>query len=124
MNKRRLIGSGILVAAAGYVAGILTAPRSGRRTRNKLKNGADIKVVEKELRDVYDETKKDLAKLSKEHPKLTAKLNDVKEEALNSQGQVQKILKAASKAGSDSDLNDALQEAKKSLNSIKKYLSK
>ena len=125
MTKKSFIGSGLILAAAGFVAGILTAPRSGRRTRDKLKKAADLKPLENELKTIYEETKKDLEKLSKDHPKLSAKLDEAKKQALNSQERIQDILKAASgKSGADEDLKASLTEAKKALDSLKKYLSK
>jgi gas vesicle protein len=61
--KKVAIGSGV-AAAAGYVAGILTAPKSGKQTRG------DIKAQAKKSRaDAEKEVKKlqiELEKLSKE----------------------------------------------------------
>jgi len=124
-SKTKKIGGGIGLALAGFVAGILSAPRSGKRTRDKLKNAADIKTIEKELKGVYEETKQDLSQLSKDYPKLTERLREARDEALSSQAKVKEILKdVAGKASSDADLSAALKESKKALNSLKKYLSK
>ena len=52
--KKFAIGT-VIAAAAGYVAGLLTAPKSGKETREDIKNTAvkTYKVAEKELKELH-----------------------------------------------------------------------
>ncbi len=70
--KKIAIGSSI-AAVAGYVAGILTAPKSGKRTRGDIKNAADktaleaekdFKKLQIELGHLIDEAKSNGGKLN------------------------------------------------------------
>lgn len=65
MAKGKKFGLGILIgAAAGVVTGLLTAPKSGKETREDIKNKAgDLKgSAERKLKDAH----KELGKLSDE----------------------------------------------------------
>src|ERR1041385_1928715 len=54
--KKFAIGA-VLAAAAGYVAGILTAPKSGKETRQDIKDTAvrTYNAAEKELKSLHTE---------------------------------------------------------------------
>jgi gas vesicle protein len=65
MAKDKKFGVGIVLGAiAGVIAGILTAPKSGKETRQDIKNKAkEVKgVAERKLKDAH----KELGKLSQE----------------------------------------------------------
>ena len=82
-KDRRIPGRGFSLLALGYVIGVLTAPRSGKRTRSKIKNSKDrVSDIEKELKDLYSQTKTVLTKLSKDEPKLTENLKKLKNRLL------------------------------------------
>ncbi len=118
-------GAGLL--AVGYSLGILTAPRSGSATRNKLAYQAKkTKIdVERELSSVYEQTKKSLKNLAKENPKLTSKVKAVKEAAEDSQKKIKDLISATQGSGQlDEDLDAALNNAKKALSDLKSYISK
>ncbi|HVX57156.1 MAG TPA: YtxH domain-containing protein, partial [Candidatus Saccharimonadales bacterium] len=56
-NLKRLAIGGTIAAAAGYLAGILTAPKSGKETRADIKETASDSVAqaEKELKKLHTE---------------------------------------------------------------------
>ncbi len=121
----------LFAAAAGYVAGILTAPKSGKETREDIKNAANKKIAEIER------------ELKKKHTELTALIKDASERAQQAKGtvkkeiedRVDKAMRAKDKVRialsgvrdgetSDSDLQKAIDEAEKAVEHLKKYLKK
>ena len=46
---RKSITKVIGLLTVGYVAGLLTAPRSGQRTRKRLQKSVNIQQIEREL---------------------------------------------------------------------------
>lgn len=55
MAKGKVVKSGVLGAAVGIVAGLLLAPKSGRETRQGIKQAANRAVgsVERQLKQLY-----------------------------------------------------------------------
>lgn len=121
----------VFAAAAGFLAGILTAPKSGKETRE------DIKVA----------TKKGIAEAEKQLKQLHTQMNDTiaqaKDKAKSLKGDAQKELQGAiEKAGvvkekartilsavhegdaQDKDLQKAVEEATKAIGNLKAYLKK
>src|SRR5690242_13013587 len=72
--KKVAIGSTV-AAAAGYVAGILTAPKSGKETRKDIKNAADKgwAEAEKELKRLHTELDKVIAQAKVQGAKASGK---------------------------------------------------
>lgn len=68
MSKNKFAIGAIIGAAAGVVAGILTAPKSGKETRADLKNKAG------DLKKKAEATSKDAKKLASE------KVDSIREE--------------------------------------------
>ncbi len=126
MAKSHKHHSRLGLIAVGYVLGLLTAPRSGKRTRTKIKNSKDLVAdIEKDLKDIYSQTKEVLAKLAQEQPKLTEDLKKLKEQAMSSQSKVKDLLSAIHGHDNfDEDLTTTIKDAKKALESLKHYLSK
>ena len=60
MSKGKVALGAVIGAAAGLVAGILTAPKSGKETRADIKKKAD--EIKKEAAKKVDETKKEAGK--------------------------------------------------------------
>lgn len=120
-----------LAAGAGYVAGILTAPKSGKETRKDIQRTALKKKAEAEktLKNLHSE----LTELIK-NGKSTAK--DVKEtaksELVEALGKAQvakekarEILSAVHEGDADDeDLQKAVAEAKSATEHLKKYVKK
>ncbi len=129
-TKRWAVGA-LIAAAAGYVAGILTAPKSGKETREDIKHAAEHGMAEAE---------KQLKKL---HTQMNELLGQAKERVASLKGTAQKDLQLAidrttaakEKArqllsslhegdADDKDLKKAIDEANKALDHLKKYLAK
>lgn len=128
--KRFAIGA-VFAAAAGYVAGILTAPKSGKETREDIKHATEHGVAEAE---------KQLKKL---HTQMATVLGEAKEKAETLKGTAQKdlqlaiektnaakekareLLSALHEGGAeDKDLKRAIDEATKAIDHLQKYLTK
>lgn len=133
MNKRTgkfALGT-ILAAVAGYFAGILSAPKSGKETREDIKKSAQNTIYETEKR------------LKLVHTELTKNIDEVTEKvatlADSAQKEAKSLMDAADKAKekvrialssvhdgevSDEDLQKAIEEAEKSIKYLKNYLKK
>ena len=132
MGKAKNFAIGTAIAAvAGYVAGVLTAPKSGKETREDIRTNASKGVVEaeKELKKLHtelagllDESKKKKDELgadaSKELSSLVDKAKDTKEKART-------LLSAIHEGDAqDKDLKKAIADANKAIDHIKSYLKK
>lgn len=128
--KRIAIGASI-AGAAGYIAGILSAPKSGKETRDELRKATGKNVTEvesqlhnlqNELSDLVNEAKgkgDDLgSKAQKELRKLVDSARDAKDKATSVMTAVQ------NGKASDKDLNKAIVDAKHTIEHIKDYLKK
>ena len=129
-TKKFAIGAAI-AAGVGYLAGILTAPKSGKETREDVKNTA-VKAkreAEKELKQLHSEVTKQIdrakkvgLKLRDEHKddlsKLVAKASAAKEKARETltsihEGDIE-----------DKDLKTAVKDVTDAVNHLKTYLDK
>ncbi len=132
MSKKRNIAFGAALAAGlGYVIGVLTAPKSGKETRKEIHKSA-IKAkteAEKNLKQLYGEldalmtTGKSKAKTAKAATKK--ELADALAAGMLAKEKVRAILSAVHEGDADdSDLKKAVTEAKKAVDSLKKYMRK
>jgi gas vesicle protein len=129
-NTVRKIAIGSAIAgAAGYIAGILSAPRSGRQTRQEIANKAeDVKgSTEDQLQELSDELK-DMIRTTKDKTTslsstARAELNEAVVRAKDAQNKAGQVLKAV-RAGeaSDPDLNRAIKQAKQAAKNLGKYM--
>lgn len=128
--KKIAIGSAI-AAAVGFVAGILTAPKSGRATRQDIKDTAgkgiteaekDVQTLQTEIDKAVKQAKANKDKLGKAAQK---ELNDLVERAKDGKDKAGDVLGAV-RAGEaeDRDLDRAVKAANRSLTHLKKYLKK
>jgi len=123
--------TGTVAAAAGYVAGLLTAPQSGKDTREDIKSAADrsrseavkdLKGLHTDLDKIIKDAKDGSGKLSKkaqaEATELVAKAKDAKDKSAEVLGAV--------RAGTaeDQDLNKAIKQANTAIKNLRKYLQK
>ena len=130
-NKRNLAVGTILVAAAGYVAGLLTAPKSGRETRKDIRNAAlkakteaerKLKIAHSELNALLDQASL-IANQSKS--KVSEEMSKAIEKAGKIRTKTKMILSAIHEGeAEDNDLNIALQEVKASIKHLKQYVDK
>lgn len=129
-TKRWALGA-MIAAAAGYVAGLLTAPKSGKETREDIKDTAEHGIAEAE---------KQLKKL---HTQMADTIGQAKEKAVTLKGTAQKdlqlaidkttvvkekareLLSALHEGGAeDKDLQKAINDANKAVDHLKTYLKK
>lgn len=127
-TKRIAVGT-ILAAAAGYAAGILTAPKSGKETRKDLQRAAlkakteaekNLKQSLHELNELIDKGKNKAGKASE---KAKTELNDSIALAKKAKDKAREILSAVHEGDvEDKDLKKAVADAKKAISHLKKYL--
>lgn len=126
--KKIAIGTAI-ASVAGYIAGVLTAPKSGKDTRSDIAGKAgDIKQSSiDQLQDLSDNMHQMLktakAKTSGMSASARAEFNEAVIRAKDAQNKTVHVLKAV-KAGesSDADLNKAIKQTDQALKNLKKYL--
>jgi gas vesicle protein len=130
-SAKKLAVGGAVVAVAGFVAGILTAPKSGKETRSDIKSATnkgvgqaekELKKLHTDLGKVIDQGKKQGGKLSgkskKEFDQLVVKAKDAKEKTRD-------VLSAIHEGDAeDKDLQRAVQDAKAAVAHLKDYLKK
>jgi gas vesicle protein len=128
--KKFAIGTAI-AATAGYVVGTLTAPKSGKDTRQGIKDTAakGVGEAEKQLQNVQDELKSLLDEATNRKDKLTKKakdeLEDLSGKAGDAKGKTGEVLTALRKGSSDDkELQRALNDAKDAVKHLRKYLTK
>lgn len=121
--KKLAVGTAV-AAAAGYVAGILTAPKSGKETRQDIKDKAG---------EVKDSAEEQIKKLQAEVEELARKAKGKAGDELDAL--VSRAKEAKNKAGdmasglrsgeaSDKDLQKAIDDAKKAVDHLRDYLAK
>lgn len=128
--KKFAIGA-VIAAAAGYVAGILTAPKSGKETRKDIKDTAvkTYQTAEKELKELHTELNKLMGEAGKraDEFKGTAQKNLDKAVAgaKVAKEKARELLSAVHEGDADDkDLDQAVKEAKKAVDHLKSYLKK
>lgn len=129
-GKNFAIGA-VVAAAAGYVAGILTAPKSGKETRQDIQEAA-IKTkhqAEKRLKELHstienliDQGKTVSAKMT---DKAKAEWDALVANALVAKEKVREVLSALHEGDADDkDLKKAINEASSAVDHLKTYLAK
>lgn len=128
--KRLAIGTAI-AGAAGYIAGILTAPKSGKETRKDIKDTADktISNAEKQLKKAHTELNELLDEAKKRGRDLQGKgkvqLDDVTEKANTAKEKLREVISAVREGeAEDKELQRALNDAQKALKHLRSYLKK
>jgi gas vesicle protein len=128
-NTGRKIAVGSAIAGlAGYLAGILTAPKSGQQTREEIARKAeDLKEdTEGQLTDLNEELKTMIKSTKVKTVALSstarAEFNEAVVRAKDAQNKTTQVLKAA-KAGEagDPDLNKAIKQAKQAIKNLSKF---
>jgi gas vesicle protein len=128
--KKFAIGTA-LAAVAGYLAGILTAPKSGKETRADIKDAAakgiteaekQLKKAHTELSNMIDEAKLKGANMS---DKARKELDVLVDKAKVSKEKAREVLSAIHEGDAeDQDLQRAIKEATNALNHLRTYLTK
>ena len=127
-TKKIAIGAA-LAGAVGYITGLLTAPKSGKETREDIADAAwDVRDnVEGQLRNVSDELKDLIEQTRTKTIALSSQaredFNETVVKAKDAQNKATTILKAAkSGQASDPELNKAVKQARQAIKSLSKYL--
>jgi gas vesicle protein len=128
--KRVALGSAI-AATAGYVAGLLTAPKSGKATRSDIKDftSKNMREAEKELKKLHTENGKLINESKKRGDSLGAKaqkeLSNLVSKAKVSKEKTREVISAIHEGdAADKDLQNAVDDAKLAIKHLKDYLKK
>ena len=133
MNKsaKKFAFGTMIAAAAGYLAGILTAPKSGKETREDIKTAAEHSVseAERQLKKLHTELNTTIseatARLEELNGKARAELERVMESSTAVKEKAREILSAVHEGhADDKDLKKAIAEAEKAVSYLKRYLTK
>ncbi len=129
-TKRFAVGAAI-AGAVGYLAGILTAPKSGKETREDVKNTA-VKAkreAEKDLKKLHSEVIKQIErakgvgkKLKDEHK---PELDKAVAKAVSAKDKAREMLTALHEGDADDkDLKTAIKDVTDAVSHLKTYLDK
>ncbi|HET9850626.1 MAG TPA: YtxH domain-containing protein [Candidatus Saccharimonadales bacterium] len=126
---KKLAAGAALGGIAGYLAGLLTAPKSGAQTRQDLgvKAGGVKSEAENQLQSVADELAQALksakTKTATGGAKARADLNEAVIKAKDAQNKASEVLKAV-RAGeaANPELNRAVKQGRQALRNLSKYL--
>lgn len=132
MGKIKQLALGTLIAgAAGYVAGLLTAPKSGRETREDLRTATDrtisesekqLKKMHTELNELLDEAKHRGTDMQ---GRARGEYENVTTQATSAKQKAREILSVVHEGEThDKELKRALEDTKKAVGHLKKYLKK
>ncbi len=132
MRKSAKVAVGTAIAAGlGYVAGIVTAPKSGKETRKDIHDKAlqAKKDSEKRLKELNAELNTLItnAKAKAKSAETTTKseLHKALDKAVTSKEKAREILSALHEGESeDKDLQKAIKDVHKAIDHLKKYLDK
>jgi gas vesicle protein len=129
-GKKFAVGAAI-AAVGGYVAGILTAPKSGKETRKDIKDTANrniteaekqLKVLHTQLNDVLEQAKGDAEKLKgharRECDHLIVKAQEVKDRTRELLSNLHEDV------AEDKELQQAIKDADKAIDHLKTFLKK
>jgi len=130
-TAKKLAAGAALAGAAGYLAGLLTAPKSGRETREEIRSatGSKISEVEKQLKNLHGELDSLAGEAKGRGDDLNGKaqkeLHKLAETAKDSKDKVREVLTSVQKGkATDKDLTKAVADAKHAIDHIKDYLKK
>jgi len=129
-GKKLALGASI-AAAAGFITGILTAPKSGKETRQDVKNTANNvkREAEKKLKELQGELNILIARGQKlanqQKGKAQAGLDVAMERAQTAQQKVKEVISALKSGETDEpELKNAIAEATKAKDELVKYFKK
>ena len=130
-NLRRLAIGSTVAAIAGYLAGILTAPKSGRETRGDIKDAAseNLAQAEKELKKLHTEPGQVIDEARVKGDRMSAKArNDLAELVDNAKDTKEKVREVISAfhegEAEDADLQKAVKQANAALKNLRSFLKK
>lgn len=127
--KKFAIGT-FFAAIAGYVAGILTAPKSGKETRQDIKNKAaetyaaaekELKKLHTELTDVIDQVSDKISSF-----KNSKAVSDALDKGRDAKQKAREVLSVLHEGGEsdDKDLQKAIKDATAAIEHLRDFLRK
>jgi gas vesicle protein len=129
-TKRFAIGA-MIAGIAGYLAGLLTAPKSGRETRQDIKDTAarGMREAERQLKYLHTELNDVLAEATERADKLTGMAKEELETAVDATRRAKEtareILSAVHEGrAEDKELQKAIKDAQKAVSHLKGFLKK
>ena len=129
-GKKVALGAA-LAAIAGYLTGILTAPKSGKETRKDIKDTAvkGINEAEKQLKKLHTELANLLEDAKTAAEKLTGRARKEFDEVVAKTGVVREkareLLSSIHEGDADDkELKKAIADANKAIEHIRKFLKK
>ena len=130
-NDKKIAIGAMLAASVGYVAGIMTAPKSGRETRKDIgKSASKAKTEgEKQLKKLYSELGDLLKNADSQKEKLGAKaskeLHEAAAKAKIAKDKAKLLLSALHDGDADDpNLKAVIKEVKKAKADLVKFLKK
>lgn len=130
-NQRNLALGALLGAGIGYATGLLTAPRSGWRTRKKVAKSANKAKTdaEKQLKQLHTDLKASLGdaekKLKSSKTKATKEFSTAVANAKVTKNKLKLVLTAIRNGDAeDPDLKEMISEAKNAKTNLGKFLKK
>lgn len=126
--RKFAIGAAI-TALAGYVVGILTAPKSGKETRDQIKTKANetYSAAEKELKKLHTELTDVIDEISDriEDFRGNKNVNDALEKGKGAKQKAREVLSGLHDGEvEDKDLKKAIQDASKAIEHLRDFLKK
>ncbi len=129
-GKKVAVGA-LLAGIIGYLAGLLTAPKSGKETRQDIKNAGlrAKKEAEKKLKELNSELNKKLDEAKEKGKDLKGRAKKEYEKLFDSASEAKEIVRQALSAlhegdAEDPELKKALKDAKDALKNLEKFLKK
>ncbi|HKR81762.1 MAG TPA: YtxH domain-containing protein [Candidatus Saccharimonadales bacterium] len=129
-GKKFALGAAI-AAAGGYVAGILTAPKSGKETRKDIKDTANrsmaeaekqLKALHTQLSDVIEQAKTEADQLKgharREYDSLMQKTQEAKDRTRELLSNLHEDV------AEDKELQQAIKDADKAIEHLRSFLNK
>jgi gas vesicle protein len=125
---KKMALSAVVAGVAGYLGGILTAPKSGKETRKDIVENAEgfKEDAEDQLKKANDELKVLLKDTKTKSVALSAQAREEFNEAVlrakDAQNKASTTLKAVKNgAADDPDLNKAVKQARLAVKNLSKY---
>jgi gas vesicle protein len=121
----------IFAAVGGYIAGILTAPKSGKETRKDIHDAAvkAKKEAETQLKSLYIELSKLIddgkERAKKMQSKAKKEVHDAIEKAQSAKQKTAEVISSIRDgAADDAELQAAIKDANKAIEHLRSYVEK
>jgi len=128
-NTGKWAAGAIVAGAAGFVAGILTAPKSGKETRKDIKSAATKAKTEAEktLKALHSDLNEKINEVKNKGEELTGKakkeFDEIVDKAKEAKEKVRDVLSTMHDGNPDDpELKKALSDAKSALKNIEKFV--